>query len=121
MLRRAPLIRPRPFYNTRHSYSSFLITIGAKPVFVSSQTGDSIRTLEKHCVKAIPEADGRREFVERTILNSETWVKPEEKEKLTANASAYPQRKMPMNNQGLKSGAGDGGRTHDLMLGKHTL
>ena len=121
LLRRAPLIRPRPFYNTRHSYSSFLITIGAKPAFVSSQTGDSIRTLEKHYAKYIPEADGGREFVERTILNSETWVKPEEKEKLTANASAYPQMKKPLINQGLKSGAGDGGRTHDLMLGKHTL
>ncbi len=29
--------------------------------------------------------------------------------------------KKPLINQGLKSGAGDGGRTHDLMLGKHTL
>jgi integrase len=39
-------IRARPFYNTRHSYVSFLYSIGAKPGFISSQTGDSIKTLE---------------------------------------------------------------------------
>jgi integrase len=39
-------IRPRPFYNTRHTYMSFLYSIGAKSGFISSQTGDSIRTLE---------------------------------------------------------------------------
>jgi hypothetical protein len=72
MLRRTPLIRPRPFYNTRHSYSSFLISIGAKTALASSQTGNSIRALEKHYAKYIPEADGGRDFVESTIFKSET-------------------------------------------------
>ena len=31
------------------------------------------------------------------------------------------QMNKPLRNQGLKNGAGDGDRTHDLMLGKHTL
>ena len=31
------------------------------------------------------------------------------------------QIKKPPENQGLKGGAGDRGRTDDLMLGKHTL
>jgi integrase len=53
MLRRLT-IRPRPFYNTRHSYISFLLSIGAKSAFVSSQTGDSIRTLENHYAKYLP-------------------------------------------------------------------
>ena len=120
MLRRLK-IRPRPFYNTRHSYTSFLFSIGAKPAFVSAQTGDSIRTLEKYYAKYIPEADSGREFVERIILKSETWVKPEAREKLVANANTPVERKKPLFYQGLKDGAGDRGRTDDLMLGKHTL
>jgi len=121
ILRRSPEVRPRPFYNTRHSYTSFLFSIGAKPAFVSAQTGDSIRTLEKYYAKYIPEADSGREFVERTILNSATLVQPEAREKLVANANTPPQRKKPLSYQGLKDGAGDRGRTDDLMLGKHTL
>ncbi len=121
MLRRSPEVRPRPFYNTRHSYTSFLFSIGAKPAFVSAQTGDSIRTLEKYYAKYIPEADSGRELVERTILKSETWVKPEAREKLVANATTPLQREKPLSYQGLKDGAGDRGRTDDLMLGKHTL
>lgn len=45
MLRRLQ-IRPRPFYKARHSYVSFLYSIGARSGFISSQTGDSIKTLE---------------------------------------------------------------------------
>ena len=48
-------------------------------------------------------------------------VKPKEKGRLTVNASAYLPTKKPLINQGLKDGAGDRGRTDDLMLGKHTL
>jgi integrase len=54
---RAKEIQPRPFYNTRHSYVSFLYSIGAKSGFISSQTGDSIKTLETHYAKYIPQAD----------------------------------------------------------------
>jgi len=93
VLRRSPEVRPRPFYNTRHSYTSFLFSIGAKPAFVSAQTGDSIRTLEKYYAKYIPEADSGRELVERTILNSETLVQPEAREKLVANAHTPPTKK----------------------------
>jgi len=41
-------ISGRSFFN---SYTSFLFSIGAKPAFVSAQTGDSIRTLEKYYAK----------------------------------------------------------------------
>ena len=34
---------------------------------------------------------------------------------------ALPEKEMPLTNQGLKDGAGEEGRTPDLMLGKHTL
>ncbi len=121
MLRKPPSVRPRPFYNTRHSYTSFLFSVGAKPAFVSAQTGDSIRTLERYYEKYLPEADMGREIVENSILESETKVKPEMEAKLAANTDTTAQMGKPPISQGLKDGAGDRGRTDDLMLGKHTL
>jgi len=121
ILRRSPENRPRPFYNTRHSYTSFLLSIGAKTAFVSSQTGDTIRTLEKYYAKYLPQADSGRGLVEETILKSETKVKPEIESKLAVNDDTTAQIGKPLISQGLRSGAGDRGRTDDLMLGKHTL
>ena len=49
-------IRPRPFYNTRHSYVSFLLSIdGRDPMnFISAQTGDHEGTLKKHYARIDP-------------------------------------------------------------------
>ncbi|HMF48693.1 MAG TPA: hypothetical protein VK603_08625 [Candidatus Saccharimonadales bacterium] len=71
MLRRLQ-IRPRPFYKARHSYVSFLYSIGARSGFISSQTGDSIKTLESDYAKYIKEADNNRDFVEEQIKKSAT-------------------------------------------------
>ena len=120
MLRRLQ-IRPRPFYNARHSYASFLLSIGAKPAFISAQTGDSIRTLERYYAKYLPQADSGREMVEESILESETLVKPNELSGMRDRLHQAARIKKPLRIQGLKNGAGDGDRTHDLMLGKHTL
>lgn len=120
MLRRLK-VRPRPFYNTRHSYISFMISIGAKLAFISAQTGDSIKTLETHYAKYIPQADSGRELVEQSIRESETKVKPEAKPGRNFQAQKERKMKKPSISQGLFHGAGDGDRTHDLMLGKHTL
>jgi len=115
---RAKKIRLRPFYNTRHSYVSFLYSIGAKSGFISSQTGDSIKTLESDYAKYIKEADDNRDFVENQIQKSETQAKP----RSDADVSPTPSEiKKPPKNRGLKNGAGEEGRTPDLMLGKHTL
>jgi len=111
-------IRARPFYNTRHSYVSFLYSIGAKSGFISSQTGDSIKTLETDYAKYIKEADDNRDFVEQQIEKSATQVKPSED---AAVSPAPSKMKKPSKNQGLSHGAGEEGRTPDLMLGKHTL
>jgi integrase len=73
---RAKKIRPRPFYNTRHTYVSFLYSIGARSGFISKQTGDSIKTLETDYAKYIEEADSRRDFVEAEIRKSATQVQP---------------------------------------------
>ena len=115
---RAKNIRPRPFYNTRHSYVSFLYSIGAKSGFISSQTGDSIKTLESDYAKYIREADDNRDFVEEQIQKSATHVK---RASDVDHSPTPPERKKPLGNQGLKDGAGEEGRTPDLMLGKHTL
>src|SRR5262245_36744099 len=115
---RAKKIRLRPFYNTRHSYVSFLYSIGAKSGFISSQTGDSIKTLESDYAKYIKEADDNRDFVENQIQKSETQAKP----RSDADTSPTPSEiKKPPKNRGLKNGAGEEGRTPDLMLGKHRV
>jgi integrase len=115
---RASKVTARPFYNTRHSYVSFLYSIGARSGFISSQTGDSIKTLENDYAKYIKEADDNRDFVENQIQKSATQVKPAFE---TDHSPTPPKKKKPPRNQGLKSGAGEEGRTPDLMLGKHTL
>jgi integrase len=114
-------LRPRPFYNTRHSYTSFMLSVGAKLAFVSAQTGDSIKTLEAHYAKYIPDADTGRELVEENIVKSETEVKPLAGMGTDAGSPTPPEAKKPLISQGLKTGAGEEGRTPDLMLGKHTL
>jgi hypothetical protein len=86
--------------------------------FISSQTGDSIKTLETDYAKYIKEADDNRDFVEKQIEKSATLVKP------TFEMIELPtaaEKKKALGNQGLKDGAGEEGRTPDLMLGKHTL
>ena len=114
---RANKIRLRPFYNTRHSYVSFLYSIGPKSGFILSQTGDSIKTLETDYAKYIKEADDNRDFVESQIQKSATLVKPADD---VSNSPTPPEKKKPPRNRRLKSGAGEEGRTPDLMLGKHT-
>ncbi|TMA81640.1 MAG: hypothetical protein E6J77_16775 [Deltaproteobacteria bacterium] len=45
---RALRIRPRPFYNCRHTYISTLLAAGGKPLFVCRQTGTSLEMIGKH-------------------------------------------------------------------------
>ena len=122
MLRRESVnVRPRPFYNTRHSYSSFMLTVGARTAFVSKQTGDTIKTIEAHYAKYIPEADLTREMVAEIIAKSEIEVKSRSQAaEAKRNEESQEKAKAPIS-QGLLKRAGDGDRTHDLMLGKHTL
>jgi hypothetical protein len=52
---------------TRHSYVSFLYSLGAHSGFISSQTGDSIKTLGSDYGKYIEEADYMRNLVWQRI------------------------------------------------------
>ena len=42
-------------------------------------------------------------------------------DKIAEIFSSEQEKKKPLRKQGLKDGAGEEGRTPDLMLGKHTL
>src|SRR5439155_25196563 len=79
---------------------------------------NSIKTWEKDYDKYIKEADDNRDFVESEIQKSATSVKPVDD---VSNSPTPPEKKKPPRNRRLKSGAGEEGRTPDLMLGKHTL
>ena len=122
MLRRESVnVRPRPFYNTRHSYSSFMLTIGARTAFVSKQTGDTIKTIEAHYAKYIPDADLSREMVAEIIAKSEIDVKSRRQASESERSEEGKEKAKAPISQGLLTGAGEEGRTPDLMLGKHTL
>lgn len=45
---RAAKVRVRPFYNTRHTYISWLLDHGARPLFVCRRTGASLEMIERH-------------------------------------------------------------------------
>src|SRR5207249_5044788 len=60
---RALRIRPRPFYNCRHTYISMLLDAGAKPLFVCRQTGTSLEMIEKHYGDARVDADQLDEMI----------------------------------------------------------
>jgi integrase len=114
-------IRPRPFYNTRHSYASFMLSCGHKLAFISAQTGDSEKTLKAHYAKWLPDVDDDMAAVEASIIKSQNKVKSRLSPQLSKLFSTPPKIKKPSISQGLKDGAGEEGRTPDLMLGKHTL
>lgn len=68
--------------------------------------------------KYIKEADETRDFVEKQIETNATSVKPASE---ADHSPALPEKKKAPIKRGLKTGAGEEGRTPDLMLGKHTL
>ena len=46
-------IRPRPFYNIRHTFISVALTIGCNPKWIAEQTGTSIVMIQEHYGKYI--------------------------------------------------------------------
>jgi integrase len=68
-------IRPRDFYNTRHSYASFMLSIGASMSFISAQTGDTEETLRKHYARYIESIDPQRKRIERQIQKVKNFRK----------------------------------------------
>ena len=73
MLRRLG-IRPRPFYNTRHTHISYAISLGTKLATVCAQTGTSPAMIEKHYGRYMPQA-GDFDLIE-AALGGGRKVKP---------------------------------------------
>src|SRR5262249_14357796 len=101
MLRRLKL-RPRPFYNTRHSYISFMLSSGHSALFVSKQAGDKIETLEKSYAKYLPEADTRHQIIEASIRESADKVRTGISEKIAEVFASEQKGKSPRKIEGLK-------------------
>jgi len=114
-------IRPRPFYNTRHSYASFMLSIGASMAFISAQTGDREQTLKKHYAKYLEAIDPQRKWIESSIRQSAKSARKRAKSQSDQVGSLPAKMKKPSRYRRLRDGAGEEGRTPDLMLGKHTL
>ena len=65
-------IRPRPFYNIRHTFISVALTIGCNQKWIAEQTGTSIAMIQDHYGKYIRD-DGDallRAYVEQPKLDA---------------------------------------------------
>ena len=113
-------IRPRPLYNTRHSYVSFMLSCGHSAIYVSKQTGDSIKTLEANYARYLPEVDTRRDAIEAEIRKSADTVRKAISNRISKIFGRDREKQKPPKNQGLQSGAGEEGRTPDLMYSMNT-
>ena len=112
---RALRIRPRPFYNCRHTYISMLLDAGAKPLFVCRQTSTSLDMIEKHYGDARVDADQLDEMIGE--LESPTGNIPGTLP--DAGDDSLPSKvKEPFVFYGVPMRAGDRGRTGDVQLGK---
>ena len=112
---RALRIRPRPFYNCRHTYISTLLAAGAKPLFVCRQTGTSLEMIEKHYGDARVDAEQLDEMIGE--LEPPTRNLPGTLP--VARDDSLPSKvKEPLVFYGVPRRAGDRGRTGDVQLGK---
>jgi integrase len=112
MLRRLG-IRPRPFYNTRHTYISFMLAAGARPLWVARQTGTSLKMIEEHYGSARMAPDE----LDDLIADASETRNPPGTLDYSETDVGLTRRKNP--DFSLPSSrAGDRGRTGDVQLGK---
>ena len=109
-------IRVRPFYNARHTYITYLLSLGTSPLFVARQTGTSLEMIETHYGGITAVADELDELI-REREESETG-NPPGTFPLTRSEPESPENKKALVAQGLSERAGDRGRTGDVQLGK---
>ena len=81
---------------------------------ISSQTGDTAKTVEQRYARYAPDVDNSADIVESEIAK----VKTHEKFSLFEIDREGNDLEKRAVYQGIRDGAGGGGRTHDLMLGK---
>ena len=115
MLRRLG-VRLRPFYNTRHTYITYLLSLGVSPLFVARQTGTSLEMIESHyggITAVTDEIDAMIEGREK----SETGNLPGTPH-LGPSDDRKPEGQEVQSAQAVRQRAGDRGRTGDVQLGK---
>ena len=108
-------IRPRPFYNTRHTYITYMLDIGANPLFVARQTGTSLEMIENHYGSRRVVAEHLDELIDAAEGTSRNPAGTLAHTPLGKGSDPIPKVAAV---QGLRQRAGDRGRTGDVQLGK---
>ena len=120
----AARIRPRPFYNTRHTYISEMLDLGARPLWVAQQTGTRLDMIERHYGRPrdtaadldalIGDASSHPKMASSNgnLVGTLSKTADLEEPELPPEATKAPD--FP----GLSRRAGDRDRTGDVQLGK---
>jgi integrase len=74
-------IRPRPFYNTRHTYISVALTLGCNPKWIAEQTATSLAMIQQNYGKYI--RDDGDALLRAYVENSKTDQNEEQTETFT--------------------------------------
>ena len=90
-----------PVLHTWHSYTSVVLSSGHSAMFVSKQTGDTIKTLETNYAKYLPDADSRRDMIEALIRESADKVRSRISRKYLSYSAVIRERKSPWFPKGL--------------------
>ena len=97
-----------------------MLSCGHSYGFISEQTGDSEKTLRAYYAKYLEETDIRRDLVQASVRGSVERVRNQLNKHLSEIFRGQSKMKKPLENQRLQDGAGEEGRTPDLMLGNYS-
>ena len=116
-------IRPRPFYNTRHTYISYMLEIGGKPLWVARQTGTSLDMIENHYGKVKVVAEEMDALIDDAAERANARAREEQTRNLPGTFESDQTDDARAKNEtpdesGASKRAGDRGRTGDVQLGK---
>jgi integrase len=79
-------IRPRRFYNTRHTYISVALTVGCNAKWIAEQTGTSLIMIQQNYGKYIRD-DG--DALLRAYVGSQTGEREDETETFSTESAKY--------------------------------
>jgi hypothetical protein len=103
--RREGPARPRPFYNAGHTYISFLLAAGAKPLFVCRQTGTTLEMIGRHYGDARVAADELDELIGEFTAGARTTSEirnPPGTLPDDTTGAADPDATKPLNTKGFR-------------------
>jgi len=107
-------IRERPFYNTRHTYITYMLAIGCRAAWVSKQTGTSLKMIEEHYCGVTVLAKEVDQLIAQHTANRNPAGTPSPS--VPREVEDNLRKVAPI--QGVRQRAGDRGRTGDVQLGK---